>query len=362
MTKSKRIEKLRVSMVEKSLDAFLVTSNENRHYFSGFRGSAGYLWITESNSFLITDFRYTEQAAIQAPDYEIIRLASQFDWLKEVIDTNKVFRVGFEDLNLPVSTFNSILHEIQNLSAKIELIPTSSLADEIRSIKEPEEIQLLTEAILIADRAMEAVSMQIRPGMTEREISWMMERTMRENGADALSFDTIVASGPNGAKPHHKPTDRKLDYGDGVTIDMGALYDGYCSDITRTFVLGKANDKFREVYDTVLSAMETAESTAIAGMTGKEIDSLARNVIDKSGYGDSFGHSLGHGIGVAVHEYPRVGPNSSNQLIENGMVFSIEPGIYLTGWGGVRIEDLVVMEGGHPRVLTTAHKNELIEL
>ncbi len=362
MTKSNRINKLRANMAEKSLDSFLISSAENRHYFSGFRGSAGFLWITHSEAILITDFRYTEQAELQAPDFKIIRLGKQFDWLNEVLYGKKEFRIGFEDLSLPVSNFNSILNETRGVSERIELVPTSSLADEIRSVKEPEEIELLTKAILIADHAMESTAEKIRPKMSEKEIAWMLEQAMRENGADALSFDTIVASGTNGAKPHHKPTDRKLDYGDAVTIDMGALYDGYCSDITRTFVLGKANEKFIEVYDTVLSAMEVAESTATSGMTGKEIDGLARNIIINAGYGDAFGHSLGHGIGVAVHEYPRVGPFSSDQLIENGMVFSIEPGIYLTGWGGIRIEDLVVMENGHPRVLTTAHKRELIEL
>ncbi|MYF65038.1 MAG: M24 family metallopeptidase [Chloroflexi bacterium] len=182
---------------------------------------------------------------------------------------------------------------------------------------------------------------------------------MRSLGADGLSFPTIVASGPNGAKAHHSPTDRVLEYGDGVYIDTGALYEGYCSDITRAFVLGEASPKFREIYDLVLAAQEAAEANAKAGMTGGEIDGIARAVIAEAGYGDDFGHSLGHGIGIAVHELPRVGPTSDDP-IEDGMVFSVEPGIYLNGWGGVRIEDLVVMENGKPRILTKAHKRDVI--
>jgi Xaa-Pro aminopeptidase len=201
----------------------------------------------------------------------------------------------------------------------------------------------------------------LRPGMTERQVAWAMEVAMREAGADALSFDTIVASGPNGARAHHHPTDRALVEGEGVIIDMGALYDGYCSDITRTFVLGRADERFRKIYDTVLAAQEAAEAAAVAGMAGREIDALARQVIEQAGHAEAFGHSLGHGIGVAVHELPGVGPNSE-EPVTDGMVFSVEPGIYLSGWGGVRIEDLVVMENGRPRVLTHAHKRPLIEL
>ena len=362
MSNQDRIDRLRKGMAEESLDAFLVTSAENRHYFSGFRGSAGYLWITKDDAMLATDFRYTEQAALQAPDFRIVRISGGLGWLKDAVRGAGAQRIGFEAGDMAVGTFNSIRDATKGMRPKRELVPTTSLADEIRAVKEPGEVLVLTEAILIADRAMEAVGAKLKPGLTERDVAWMLEREMREGGADALSFDTIVASGPNGAKPHHKPTDRKLEKGDGITIDMGALYQGYCSDITRTFVLGQADPKFREVYDTVLAAMETAEATAIAGMTGQEVDGLARKVIEDAGYGEAFGHSLGHGIGVAVHEFPRVGPMSGKQIIEDGMVFSVEPGIYLTGWGGVRIEDLVVMENGHPRVLTTAHKRDLVEI
>jgi Xaa-Pro aminopeptidase len=360
VSKSKRIDRLRAMMVEKELDAFLVTSEENRSYFSGFRGSAGYLWLTASDALLATDFRYTEQAAAQATDYRVVRITAGLEWFKEAASTG-VARIGFEDQSVTVSQFEALREQLKVISPSPELVATGAASSQLRAVKEPDELAVIQVAIDQADKAMETVGAQLRPGMTEREIAWKLEQCMRELGADALSFETIVASGTNGAKAHHKPTDRKLEMGDGVVLDMGALYDGYCSDITRTFVLGKASPQFRKVYDIVLAAQEITEATARAGMTGGDVDGLARAVITEAGYGDDFGHSLGHGIGIAVHELPGVGPKSQG-VIEDGMVFSVEPGIYLTGWGGVRIEDLVVMENGNPRILTHAHKRDVVEL
>lgn len=361
MSHADRIERLRARFEDKNIDSFLVTSTENRAYFSGFRGTAGYLWITPKDALLGTDSRYTEQATAQAPDYTVVRITSGLDWIEEAAASAASERIGIEDGDMSVSMFNALKERFSKRDPVPELIPTGSMATQLRAVKEPSELVVMQRAIDLADGAMEAVGARLRPGMTERDVAWDMERTMRELGADGLSFETIVASGPNGAKAHHHPTDRKLEVGDGVVVDMGALYDGYCSDITRTFVLGKASEKFRKVYDTVLAAQETAAATARAGMTGGEIDGLARAVIVDAGYGDSFGHSLGHGIGIAVHELPGVGPKSEG-AVEDGMVFSIEPGIYLTGWGGVRIEDLVLMENGKPRVLTHAHKRDLVEV
>ena len=361
MSKLPRIEKLRARLPEKQLDAFFVSSPENRAYYSGFRGSAGYLWITQDDAMLATDFRYTEQAGVQAPDYRVVRITGSLDWLRAAVSSSGVRRIGFEDGSLTVSQFNSLNDAFKALEPRPELISTGSMASQIRAVKDADELVLIQRAIDIADQAMEEVGSRLRPGLTEREVAWMLEVAMRERGADALSFETIVGSGSNGARAHHHPTDKRLELGEGVVIDMGALYEGYCSDITRTFVLGKASADFRKVYDIVLAAQETAEATATAGMTGAEIDGLSRAIIAEAGYGETFGHSLGHGIGIAVHELPGVGPNSQG-LVEDGMVFSVEPGIYLTGWGGVRIEDLVVMENGRPRVLTHAHKRDLVEV
>lgn len=361
MNKANRIERLRTAMVDKQLDAFIISSTENRAYYSGFRGSAGYLWITATDAMLATDFRYTEQATLQATDYRVVRIAGGLDWFEEALSESGARRIGIEDNAMTVSFYNALQTKLEARDSVPQLVNTEGLAAQLRAVKEPIELEMIQRAIDVADQAMETVAVQLKPGLTERDIAWMLEKNMRESGADALSFETIVASGPNGAKAHHHPSDRKLEIGDGVVIDMGALYDGYCSDITRTFVLGKASQQFRKIYDIVLAAQEIAEATAQAGMTGTGIDNLARAVISEAGYGNDFGHSLGHGIGIAVHEMPGVGPNSPG-TIEDGMVFSVEPGIYLTGWGGVRIEDLVVMENGSPRVLTHAHKRDLVEL
>ncbi len=364
MNTTERISRLRARMAEDGLDAMLIFNTErslskNVAYYSGFRGTHGWLWITADDAALATDFRYTEQAAQQAPDYRVIRMAAGYDWFSEVVSASGARSIGIEDESVTVAAYKVLTEKLQALDTAPEFVSTADMADQLRAVKDAAELETLIKAIEIADEAVETVAAGIRPGMTERQIAWDIERAMRSLGADGLSFPTIVASGPNGAKAHHSPTDRVLEYGDGVYIDTGALYEGYCSDITRAFVLGEASPKFREIYDLVLAAQEAAEANAKAGMTGGEIDGIARAVIAEAGYGDDFGHSLGHGIGIAVHELPRVGPTSDDP-IEDGMVFSVEPGIYLNGWGGVRIEDLVVMENGRPRILTKAHKRDVI--
>ena len=361
MGTTQRIQRLRQRMGEEGLDAFFISSPENRVYLSGFTGSAGYLYITPSSATLATDFRYTEQAGIQAPEHEVVRIAGSLDWFKSMVSDSAARRVGFEGSNVTVNTYQSLTEALKELDPAPQLVATNSLVDQLRAVKEPEELVIMEHAVCIADTAMEQVSARIRPGITEREVAWQMEVAMRELGADSISFDTIIAAGPNGARPHHRASDYAIQKGDAIVIDMGAKYNGYCSDMTRTFILGEADETFRKVYDIVLDAQETAEAAVRAGMTGSETDGLARKVIDDAGYGETFGHSLGHGIGVLVHEFPRVGPNSTS-AIEDGMVFSVEPGIYITGWGGVRIEDLVVMEGGKARILNKAHKRDVIEL
>ena len=231
----------------------------------------------------------------------------------------------------------------------------TGIAEKQRSIKDGQELAMLQKAIDASDQAMEAVCPQIQEGMTEREVAWRMEKAMRDFGADALSFDTIVAAGPNGAMAHHQPSDRPIGRGEPIVIDMGARVGGYCSDITRTVVVGEPDDTFRKIYGIVLGAQLTAINTVKTGMTGEECDSLARTVISEAGYGENFGHSLGHGVGLAVHENPRVGPKSSDTL-DADTVFTVEPGIYVTGWGGVRIEDIVVLSNEGATPLSKASK------
>ena len=354
---SARLEKLRGLLHQKEVDALLVSMPENRRYISGFTGSAGYLFVTEQRAVLGTDFRYTEQAEGQAPHFQVVRIGGDWSWLAEQIKESGTARLGFESHHMTVQSYHQLSESLGKSleGAKPALVATSGMAESLRIYKDAEELAMLQKAIDVADQAMERVCPTIREGDTEKEVAWRMEVAMRELGAEGPSFDTIVASGPNGAMPHHRPSDRPIQAGEPIVIDMGAKVDGYCSDITRTICVGEPDDMFRRVYDIVLGSQLTAINTVKPGMTGGDCDGLSRTVIAEAGYGDNFGHSLGHGYGLAVHEYPRVGPNAEN-ILEEGMVFTVEPGIYLTGWGGVRIEDDVALEASGARVLSRAGK------
>lgn len=354
-----RLQKARPRLQELGLDALLISSPENRRYLSGFTGSAGYLLVTEKEAVLATDFRYVEQGGRQAPNFRVHRIGSGAQWFPHLLAELGTKRIGFEGEYLTVGTFNTFKDALReaSLNGAIELVPTSNLVDVLRAGKDQEELALITRAVELGDAAFDEVVDTIKVGDTEREIAWRLERVMREAGAESVSFDIIVASGPNAALPHHRPSDRRIQAGEPLVIDMGARYQGYCSDMTRTLCLGPADETFRRVYDTVLGAQLTAMNTIQAGMRCGEADALARDIIEKAGHGEHFGHSLGHGIGLAVHEYPRVGPRVE-VVLEDGMVFTVEPGIYVTGWGGVRIEDTVVLENGRVRSLSKAHKWE----
>ena len=346
-----RLDQLLTLLPEKELDGVLISVPENRRYFSGFTGSAGHLLITQDRAVLATDSRYTEQATSQAPDFNVLQVRSGWAWLLELLKETGIKRLGFESRDMTVATYNALLEAVKEDGdlTDVSLIATTEVGDEQRVFKDKQELALLQRAIDASDAAMEAVCPTIRDGMTEKEVAWRMEVAMRENGADGLSFDTIVAAGPNGAMAHHSPSETVIQTGQPIVIDMGAKVGGYCSDITRTVVVGEPDDTFRKIYDIVLGAQLTAINTVKAGMTGEECDGLSRSVIDEAGYGDNFGHSLGHGVGLQVHENPRVGPRSPDTL-KPEMVFTVEPGIYVTGWGGVRIEDIVVLkeEGATP--------------
>ena len=352
---AKRLDNLRAAIEEKGLDGLLVSDGDNRRYLSGFVGSAGYLFVTGEGAVLATDFRYTEQAAEQAPDYRVDRISGKLDWLPELCTEFGVEKLGFEADNITVSQFERFKQTLSDKGTVTALEATSGLTLELRAVKDEHELGLLCRAIEIGDQAFDEVSAEISPGMTEAEVAERIERAVKSRGAESLSFETIVATGPNAARPHHRAGDTVIREGQTIVIDMGALYQGYCSDLTRTIVLGEADDKTKRVYDIVLSAQLAAIEMVEAGMTGGEADMLARKVIQETGHGDDFGHSLGHGVGLQVHENPGVGPTSKGEL-KDGMVFTIEPGIYLPGWGGVRIEDIVVLEQGKARVLSKALK------
>ena len=339
-----RLDQMVVRLEEKELDGILISAPENRHYMSGFTGSAGYLFISRGKTVLVTDSRYTEQATMQAPEYDVVQIRGGWDWLVELLTAKGVRRLGFESQDMTVSTYENLLEALKKdqATAGVSLVAASGLVEEQRVTKDIGELSSLQLAIDASDAAMEAVCPNIKEGMTEKEVAWRMERAMRDFGADGISFDTIVAAGPNGAMAHHRPSDREILTGEPIVIDMGAKVGGYCSDITRTVLVGEPDDTFRKIYDIVLGAQLTAIHTVRPGMTGEECDGLSRDVIDQAGYGDNFGHSLGHGVGLAVHENPRVSPRSTDSL-DPGTVFTVEPGIYVSGWGGVRIEDIVVL-------------------
>jgi Xaa-Pro aminopeptidase len=351
---NKRLKKLRTRLAEKDLDAIFISQANNRRYLSGFDGTAGYLIITGKQAILATDFRYTEQSKAEAPDFKIKRITGG-GWLPALADELKIKRLGFEGGDVDFNFYRKILDALKKTKSHIKLFPTEGLVEGIRSVKEPEEIEFIRKAAEITDAAFEDVEPKIKAGMTEKQVAWELEKALRETGSQSLPFEIIVGSGPNAALPHAKPTDRVINEGEAIVIDMGAKYKGYASDLTRTICVGKPNAKFRKVYNTVLEAQTLAMKAIKKGMTGNQADRIAREVIKKAGYGETFGHALGHGVGLAEHELPRLGTGSKEKL-ENGMVFTIEPGIYLTGWGGVRIEDTVVMEGGMVRPLTKARK------
>jgi len=351
-----RLQKLRQGLAEREVDAIFISQPENRYYLSGFDGSSGFLLITPQNTILATDFRYIEQAKAQAPDYQIFQTTGDMeDWFPQLVAELNLKRLGFEAGHITFVMYRQLTDILDSCRALLGLVPVDGLVESFRAIKEPEEIELITRAVEITDSAFQHIEDRINIGLSEKEVAWEIERFLRENGSETIPFDIIVASGPNSALPHAKPSSRVIHSGEPIVIDIGARFGGYSSDLSRTMCLGNTDDTFNKVYDTVLGAQQAALAMIKEGMTGDQVDSLARTVIEQAGYGEAFGHSLGHGIGLASHEQPRLAPGSA-ELLTSGMVFTIEPGIYLTGWGGVRIEDIVVMEDGKARVLSTAKK------
>ena len=349
-----RLEKLRAKMAEKNYEGIFVTQEQNRRYMSGFTGSSGYLVITQNAAVLLTDFRYTEQAGLQSPDYDVRQISNDFSkWFPDLLVELGVKRLAFDAYDVSYSMFQVMTKALEGKN--VELAPDEYTIELVRAVKEPEEVVALERAQKLTDEAFEHVEERLRPGMKESEVAWELEKYIREHGGEGLAFDTIIGAGPNGARPHHRAGNDVIQEGQPIVIDMGAKVDGYCADMTRTVYLGKQDDQFKKIYDIVLSAQLTAENLIASGVTGDEADGYARKIIEDAGYGETFGHSLGHGIGLFVHELPRLSKGQQN-ILEDGMVFSVEPGIYITGWGGVRIEDLVVLENGRARVITGARK------
>ncbi|MBW6457689.1 MAG: aminopeptidase P family protein [FCB group bacterium] len=353
-----RLERLRKNLKEHKLDAMLVRFPSNLRYISGYSGSNGMSCITRDAAWFFTDFRYKEQSKQEVANMHIV-VPENGDLLRAMQGSGCVksgMNVGFEGNRLAYDEFS----KLEILFPDVLLVNASMLMEKIASVKEKAELDALKEAARISDAAFDALLDKIRPGISERRLDAELSYIMKSLGSEKDSFDTIVASGINGAKPHHKPEDKLLQKGEYVTLDFGAMYGGYHADITRTVCLGKANGKQREIYDIVLQSQLLALQSIRAGKTGKAIDAIARDYISEKGYGEYFGHGLGHGIGLEVHAEPRLSPKYE-EILECDQVVTVEPGIYIPDWGGVRIEDNVVITKDGCVNLTTAPKT-LIEL
>ncbi|MDM5315947.1 Xaa-Pro peptidase family protein [Fictibacillus sp. b24] len=341
----RRVEKARELFETFDIDALLVTSSSNRFYLSGFKGSSGVLLITKEEAILVTDFRYKTQAAEQAEGYRVVMHTAPIP--EEVAKLTKelsIQKLGFEQDHVTYSSYRT--YEKQLDSQETELVPVTGLVEKLRLIKDESEIKIVKDAASIADAAFSHIIEFIRPGLTEREVSNELEFFMRKNGAASSSFDIIVASGYRSALPHGVASDKKIETGELVTLDFGAYYKGYCSDITRTVAIGNVSDELKEIYQVVYEAQMLGMKGIKPGITGKEADALTRDYITSKGFGDNFGHSTGHGIGLDVHEGPALSMKSDT-ILEPGMLVTVEPGIYVSGIGGVRIEDdaLITKDG-----------------
>ncbi|MDY0405603.1 Xaa-Pro peptidase family protein [Virgibacillus sp. 179-BFC.A HS] len=351
-----KLNKIRVAMTENDLDALIITSPINRRYMTGFTGTAGIALITHDKAMFITDFRYTSQASEQAKGYEIVEhKQSIVDEVRDQLKNANARKIGFEKNDLTYATYELYKETIEG-----ELIPVGDMVEKLRLYKTEEELSIMKKAAEIADAAFEHIQGFIKPGVKEIEISNELEFFMRRQGAVSSSFDTIVASGYRSAMPHGVASEKEIQAGELVTMDYGALYQGYCSDITRTVAVGEIGDELRKIYDIVLEAQLRGVNGFGPGMTGKEADALTRDFIKEKGYGDYYGHSAGHGLGMEVHENPAVSYRS-NTILEPGMVVTVEPGIYIPNVGGCRIEDdIVITESGNERL--TLSTKELIIL
>lgn len=354
----KNLESIHRLLGERELDAVVIREGNCLRYFSDFTGGEGILIIGKDYNILYTDSRYIESASYEAKCFEVrnIERKKYSECIADIFKEREVHKAGFEGNTILLRDYQ----QMTEASPEVLFEDISSDIEEIRMIKNSLEIVNIERAEAIGDLAFNKILNFIRPGVTEKEIAMELERIMRLNGAAGLSFETIVASGTNSSMPHANVTDREVEYGDFIIMDFGCKFEGYCSDMTRTLVVGKANDEQRKIYQTVLDAQRVALEVIKEGMVCSDVDKVARDVIHNAGFGSCFGHALGHSVGLEIHEAPNFSPKCDRILKEN-MVMTVEPGIYLPGFGGVRIEDLVHITKDGCRNLTYSRK-DLIEL
>ncbi|EOI05147.1 proline dipeptidase [Enterococcus moraviensis ATCC BAA-383] len=350
-----RVNKLRELMKKNDLSGFLVTSPYNLRYLTNFTGTTGLAVITLDKAFFVTDFRYTEQAAAQAQGFEIVQNTGPiYDEVVAISEKEQLANLAFEETFVSFAEY-SLLEEI----IPCDLIPVAGLIEELREVKDEEEIAIIEKACSIADLGFKHILTVIKPGMSEIEIANQLDFYMRSLGASGVSFETIVASGVRSAMPHGVASEKIIEKGDLITLDFGCYYQGYVSDMTRTFAIGEPDSKLKDIYQIVLEAQLKVLDEAKPGLTGIQLDAIARDHIASYGYGDAFGHSTGHGIGLEIHEGPNVSFRADQQFVP-GNVITDEPGIYLPGLGGVRIEDDLVITKEGNRVLTHSPKELII--
>ena len=356
--KQMKISKIREYMRENGLDGMIVDSWQNVLYLSGFTGYGdALLFITGNDKFIITDSRYYVQAEVQCGDFTLVKgNARDFNIMLDLVKSNGVKTLGFEQNAVGYAAFVNYYNKLG-----AELKSVSGLFDNMRLTKSPEEIAAIERSCDIATAALVETYKYIKPGETETRIAARLEYEMRVLGADKAAFDTVVASGIRGSMPHGTATDKIIEKGDGVTIDFGAFQSGMCSDMTRTVFAGEPSAEMRKIYYIVKEAQEAAINGFKPGMTGCDLDKIARDIIEGYGYGEYFGHGLGHGVGIDIHEGVNINRRGTLELVE-GMVFSVEPGIYVPGLGGVRIEDLVTPENGRLRYVTKGPSTEMTVL
>lgn len=357
-----RLEKFRQQMAEAKIDGFMITQPENRRYLSGFTGSNGVLIITAEKQVLATDSRYYSQVKEQCPTWELAEVG--YDFVGSMLELLRSLglgarRVGFEAGDVSVAT----LHAWERaLLGRLILVHSEGFVEQLRIQKDDDEIDRIKKAVALTDEAFAHITGWIKPGMTEKEVAWELESFMRTGGAQAVSFEPIVAGGPNSAKPHAVPSDRPLQAGEPIILDFGCIVEGYCSDMTRTVCLGEpADDQYLKIWNIVLEAQQAALQGIKGGATGVEIDKLARDVIDNAGYKEYFGHSLGHSLGLAIHENPRYSYMYPHQ-VPTRAVMTVEPGIYIPDWGGVRLEDLVVVQDDGIDILSQSPKEAVLKV
>lgn len=343
----------------------MVLVGENRYYLSNYTGedsqfdeTAGVLFITDSRLLLATDTRFDEQARNESPMFEVYTykegLAKAMPDILSGLDTEQL---GFESIRMSYLQYEKILKELKKAGSSVKLIPATDMVEKFRVIKTETEVQTLKKALHLAESAFSNVLSNIRPGMTELELAWMLEKKIRETDGASLSFPSIIASGPNSALPHAIPGNRKVQGNEPLLFDWGVKLNGYCSDISRTLSLGRPDDTFKKVYQIVQDAQNMAIEAIKPGISSKTIDQIARNHIHEKGYGDHFGHGLGHGTGLAVHESPHLSPLKDVPL-EPGMISTIEPGIYLPGWGGIRLENMIVVRDYGAEILNQSDTDD----